>query len=205
VTAPPEGEPQRLRLFVAVSIPSEVLDAVETVVDPIRERVSSARWAPVSNQHLTLKFLGHVDRSLVDEISVLCRTVGGEVPAGEIAIGGFGAFPNSRRARVLWAGVEDPQEVLSSLARGLDDALEPLGFEREQRAFTPHLTLARLRTPQRVGEILEELSLPPLPVSVDAFQLFRSRLSPKGARYEVLDTCLLGGGSNNGRREILEQ
>ena len=186
-----EGE--RLRLFTAVDVPTETLEQLEGIVDPYRAEISNARWAPVANQHLTLKFLGHVGSEMLAEIAAACGAAGARVAPGEITVSGFGAFPSARRARVLWAGIVDESEVLPSIATALDELLAPLGFEREKRAYTPHLTLARLKVPADVRGVLERLDYVSAPSRVGAFHLYRSRLSPKGARYEVLETFALAG------------
>lgn len=175
-----------LRLFVAVSLPQEHLDRVRDEIAPLRARWSEARWMKIENQHVTLKFLGSTPPERLDDVRAAVRGVVSVHGPATIALSGLGAFPGPRRARVLWVGLDDPAELLASLARGLDDALEPLGYRVEKRAFHPHLTLARWRTPQRIAELPElRLDLPPF--AVEKVELFRSHLHPKGARYEVLE------------------
>lgn len=187
-----EERVERLRLFVAVDIPESVLVAVDDAIAPYRDLVPGARWAPRANQHLTLKFLGSVEATRRAEIATVCRRGGDEVSAGEISISDFGAFPSARRARVLWAGVNDPDQTLVTLARYLDGGFAPLGFEIERRAYTPHLTLARFKVPSDVRELVDAASYASGTVVVEEFHLYRSKLSPKGARYEVLESFGLG-------------
>jgi 2'-5' RNA ligase len=183
--------PERLRLFVAVDVPKAVLEELEATIAPRRADVSAARWAPLENQHVTLKFLGNVDAELFDDVVQACRDAAAATESADVRVDGLGAFPNARRARVLWAGLQDEKETLSGLAGSLDGALAPLGFEPEKRAFTPHLTLARLRVPGDVTSITNGLTFRSDLVPVREFHLYRSRLSPKGARYEVLESFAL--------------
>ena len=184
--------PERLRLFVAVDVPPAVLGELDKTVKARRSMISDARWAPVANQHVTLKFLGGVDAALLPEVSHACRRVAAAVSSSRIRITGMGAFPSPRRARVLWAGIEDEDQLLNEIASSLDGSLAPLGFAPEKRSFTPHLTLARLRAPGDVRAFLDAVSFDSDPWPVTDLHLYRSHLSPKGARYEVIETYVLG-------------
>lgn len=183
----------RLRLFVAASVPGPLLAQLERATSPLRERWPSARWAPVANQHVTLKFLGSVDEGLLDPVRAAAATVALGHRASELRLGLPGVFPSRRRAKVLWIGIDDPHELLSSLAHDLESHLAQLGFPAEGRVFRPHLTLARFKDPVRVGA-----ELPPLDLydahafKIDRVDLFRSHLHPKGARYEILESFPLG-------------
>ncbi|MGH2735550.1 MAG: RNA 2',3'-cyclic phosphodiesterase [Actinomycetota bacterium] len=186
--------PTRLRLFVAVPVPEELLESLAEQAAPLKERLAGGRWAPLANQHVTLKFLGWVGADVLDGLRVALRGACAGLAPAEVRIGGLGSFPSKRRVRVLWAGFEDPQRLLVRLNDVIEKAVEPLGFEREQRAFSPHLTIARFKTPQRLQE-----ELPPLEKTalggfvVNAARLYRSHLSPKGAQYEVLEEFELRG------------
>ena len=180
-----------LRLFVAISIPPGHLERLHTATEDLRARWPTARWLEPENQHVTLKFLGSTLPELVDEVRAAVRqSVAGREPAS-VRLSDLGVFPGPRRARVLWVGLEDPEDLLVSVAGALEAALEPLGFRPEQRRFHPHLTLARFRTPERITGGLPALELDLESIVVDALGLFRSHLHPKGARYEVLETFAL--------------
>jgi len=185
--------PERLRLFVAVDVPPGVLEQLDATIAPERSTIPTARWAPVANQHITLKFLGSVDASSLPDISAACESVATARRSGEIRVTGMGAFPSPRRARVIWAGIEDEERILTDIASGLDEAFAPLGFAPEKRAFTPHLTLARLKSPADARAFLDRVSFVSSPIPVTDFHLYRSHLSPKGARYEAIDAYVLGG------------
>jgi RNA 2',3'-cyclic 3'-phosphodiesterase len=177
--------PGSLRLFVAASIPEDQLDWVETQVAPLKHRWPQARWAPRSNQHVTLKFLGPAEPDRLAGVLRACELAAAGSRASPIGLQGLGVFPRPRAARVLWVGLDDPAKLLAGLARGLDDALEPLGFKGEKRPYSAHLTVARFREPTSIPE-LPVLGAPPRPFALRSFGLWRSHLSPKGATYESL-------------------
>jgi RNA 2',3'-cyclic 3'-phosphodiesterase len=182
----------RLRLFVAVSVPRPQREALDAAVAGLRDDLPGARWTPLDNQHVTLKFLGSTPAELFADVAAAVTSSAESHAPSEIALAGLGAFPSNRRARVLWAGIDDPESLLRSLAASLDRAMEPLGYSIEKRPFTPHLTLARFKQPARVTGILRELDPDwASPWTVEAVELYQSRLSPKGATYEVLGTVPL--------------
>jgi RNA 2',3'-cyclic 3'-phosphodiesterase len=194
----PEGDAapaKKIRLFIAVRVPDSQLALVKKSSGALRTAVDDARWTPPENQHLTLKFLGSTPEEALEPIGTAIDAVAQRVGPDKISLSGLGAFPSRRRARVLWAGVDDPSDLLSRLAGGLDEALKPYGFEPEKRKFTPHLTLARLRTPADVSEALGAGPDDPgfSAFLVDSIDLFSSKLSRYGARYEVVNTFLLRG------------
>jgi 2'-5' RNA ligase len=176
-----------LRLFVAAAVPRPQLETLDAAVAGLRGDLPGARWAPLDNQHVTLKFLGSTPAALFDEVAAAVESSAGSHAPSDIAIAGLGAFPSERRARVLWAGIDDPGSLLTALAASLDEAMEPLGFRIEKRPFTPHLTLARFRQPASVRGFLPDLDRNRMPPwTVETVGLYRSRLSPKGATYEVV-------------------
>jgi RNA 2',3'-cyclic 3'-phosphodiesterase len=179
--------PDKVRLFVAVTVPAEQLDALETDTSSLKERLTGARWTANKNRHVTLKFLGSTPSDQMDRIGRICASMAAKHQVTNVSLAGLGAFPSEKRARVLWAGIEDDDNLLAIMAGELSDALEPMGFEPEARAFTPHLTLARLKTPGKLPELPGLTEVTREPFEVREVVLFRSHLSPRGARYEALD------------------
>ena len=183
--------PERLRLFVAVSVPDDALRAAAEAIEPVKPLWPDARWVDLASQHVTLKFLGWTNDDALDAIVAACREVAAAHSPARVSLGGIDAFPTRRRVRVLWAALDDPAGLLASVAAGLDAALEPLGFPREERAFTPHLTLARFKVPRRMAAPWPDVVIDAAPWDVAELGLWRSHLSPKGARYEVLEKLRL--------------
>lgn len=183
----PEAKP--LRLFVAIDIPAEVRDLVDDAVARIREAYPRAKWVPKRNQHVTMKFLGSTYPRLVDRVTEAIREVATSAQPLETRVEGLGAFPNERRAAVLWAGLDDAAGRMAELAAALDGALAR-EFAPEKRAFAAHLTVARFKPPERLGDL-------PIGVRSDAFTvdrvvLFRSQVQRPAPIYTPLATFPLG-------------
>jgi 2'-5' RNA ligase len=176
-----------LRLFVAAPVPEPHLHWVGEQVAGLYSALPEARWTNVSTQHLTLKFLGSTPPAKLDDVTAALTTVAAGRSAAPVSLTATGAFPNKRRARVFWMGLDDPSGLLEGLAADLDRALRPLGYTPEKRAFTPHLTLARFKSPALVPEeaCIDARALPAF--DVDRLILWRSRLHPAGARYEEVE------------------
>lgn len=187
--ARPEAKP--LRLFVAVDVPEEVRDLVGVAVAPWRERYPRGKWVPKQNQHVTLKFLGSTWPRLVEWVHEAVASVAeAHAPVSTRALA-LGTFPNARRARVLWVGLDDDDGRLARIAAGLDDVLAR-EFAPEKRGFTPHLTIARF-DPAVPLEGLDVTELVSGPFEVDRIVLYRSHLRRPAPVYEPLATFLLAG------------
>lgn len=183
---------ERWRLFIAVPVPHERLAGLGRATEHLRERWPDARWIPAANQHVTIRFLGATPPGLIAPLGEVLEATAANTRQEEILLSGFGAFPKVARARVLWAGIDDPAGLLPGLARSLGDALEGLGFEPEERDYTPHLTLVRFGSPVRLTELpSNDQALEPFPVT--EMILYRSHASSKGARYEPLSHYPLRG------------
>lgn len=188
---------ESLRLFVAVDMPEESKSALEQAVNPWRERLGAGRWVVRDNWHVTMKFLGRTWPRLLPVVAAADREVASTVVPFQVRLSGLGVFPGPSRARVLWAGLDDPDGHLTGLSEGLDAALAK-DFTPEKRAFTPHLTVARFNPPIPMREHAEALAGTPIdapPFTVDRLVLYRSHLSPRGARYEALEGFPLGSSS----------
>lgn len=184
--------PGSIRLFVAATPPREHLEWVQEQIAGLEARWPAARWIPRENQHVTLKFLGATAPELIADVTGACRLAASRVGPARIGLGKLGAFPSPRRARVLWLGLHDPAVALVALAAALEAALEPIGFAPEKRSFSPHLTLARFRNPEKLGSLPALEGVPPAPFALSGFGLWRSHLSSRGARYEAVEHFHLG-------------
>jgi 2'-5' RNA ligase len=180
------------RAFVAVRPPDAVLEAVEETLGPARKAMVGPRWAGRDQWHVTLQFLGPV-ATLAPVVHSLGLAVAGVDPF-RFGLGGSGAFPNPRRARVVWLGAQEGAGPMASLAAAVTDALAPFGYEAEARPFRSHLTVARLRDPGDVTPALAALREGPVgdAWTVEEIVLYQSRLSPSGSQYSVLARLPLG-------------
>jgi 2'-5' RNA ligase len=142
------------------------------------------------NFHITLKFLGGVDEGRIPDVIEALRGAAREHAPLDMDVAGLGAFPSAVRPRVLWAGVTAGQAPLGALAASVDAALAALGFPREDRAFSPHVTLGRVRQPRRAPALARALSAnatrPFGRVAVREVALMQSHLASPGARYTAL-------------------
>lgn len=177
------------RVFCAVKLPEQVRERLQDHVLRLRKEVpdATASWSRVENIHLTLKFFGNVG---VDRIPVIAeaasRTVR-EFSAFRIVVGNTGVFPKPSRAQVLWIGVNDPSGKLSAVQKRFDDECLADGFSKEDRAYRPHLTIARLRNPARhLADAHLNMTFANIEVPLTELVIFRSELSPKGSKYTAL-------------------
>ena len=188
------SENQYVRAFIAIELPPTIRRSLWEIERSIQNRPTrNIKWVPEGNIHLTLKFLGDVPVSQVPDIAAVVEKVASGTRPLHLAVVGLGAFPSQSQPRVLWAGLEGDTEALVSLAAGIDAALTGLGFPREARPFTPHLTLARVRPEapldekRGIGEALASSQLPGgLEFVADSVTLMKSVLRPEGASYSRL-------------------
>lgn len=177
-----------MRLFVALEIPAAVRESLAALIRELRPLAPQVKWARTENLHLTLKFIGEAPPAKADAIRAALGEVRGE-GAFELRFCGLGFFPNEKRPRVFWAGMESDGR-LPRLAAEIDAKLEPLGIAREERAFVPHLTLARFndqRVPEKfLAAVRENHAREFGSMPAKEFFLIESRLRPSGAEYTSL-------------------
>ncbi len=189
---------ESIRSFISVEIPEKVKSRMLEVKKELVPLTPYIRWVRPESMHLTLKFLGDIDPSQVEPVSACIEEVVKGVWPFEVKVGGAGVFPNSRYPRVLWIGIVEGQEQLSSICRGLEEGLKKQGFKPESRPFRPHLTLGRFKDGRKAGralsrEMLEQAATWEEGFAVNGVKLMRSQLHPSGAIYTVLKECTLSG------------
>jgi len=174
-----------MRLFVAIEIEHEIRERINEFASSVRAKVPGARWVRPEGLHITLKFLGNVAETRRAEIEHALRSVRGHSFA--LSLRHLGAFPNARSPRVLWVGIESGPD-LERLASAVDKQMGSVGFEREQRAFSPHVTLARFNERPRgnLGSLLADSQPSFGTMTANEFHLYESKLSPLGSRYTKL-------------------
>lgn len=184
-----------VRLFVALEIPAAVRDNLAALINDLRAADASssknkARWVRPENLHVTLKFIGNIDAGKMDPIRGALAEVCSSSSV-ELHFRGLGFFPNEKRPRVLWTGIEASPN-LAPLAVSIDARLEKLGIPRETREFSPHLTIARF-DPPGISETLraaaqENAARELGAVRTGEFHLFESKTRPAGAEYTRLSS-----------------
>ena len=192
--------PPTVRTFVAVEITPGVRSRARQLIEKLSATGANVKWVEPENLHLTLAFLGEVD---VLEIPELCETVRqsvGDYEPFDIEVRGVGAFPDLRRPRTVWIGVENGAEEMIALHGSLEKGLTKLGYRAEKRRFRPHLTLGRVRNaPQGqgvddLGRAIEQFrDYQADTMSVAEVIVFSSRLDRGGPEYEPLGTIELAG------------
>jgi 2'-5' RNA ligase len=178
------------RSFIAVELSREIAEGVRRIQSGLRERVAGVSWVRPEGIHLTLKFLGDVDPDRVEGIASKAEEGARAIGPFTIGVKGCGGFPNARNPRVIWIGVEEPSNRLTELQAKVEQGMEEMGFTREGRAYTPHLTIGRLRSGKGkggVGQAIEAMKGCDLGLmEVREVCLFRSQLKPTGAEYTKL-------------------
>ena len=183
-----------LRAFIAIELPKNTLDAIEKQTARLRQILGNdiIRWVPTQNMHLTLKFLGDIATSHVDFLKQLLTREADSHLQFNLQLGGLGSFPTSRRPRLLWIGIHAPAD-LASLQKSIEAGTTRLGYEQEERAFSPHLTIGRTRQTisqpelQKIRTALDTIQLGNIGiVRVDSVHLIKSDLQPSGSIYTKL-------------------
>ncbi|HEY4707008.1 MAG TPA: RNA 2',3'-cyclic phosphodiesterase [Thermodesulfobacteriota bacterium] len=181
---------------MAIRIPAEVKERLRSVQAQLDRGPAAISWTRPESIHLTLKFLGEVDDNRIDEIgSALEKAAAGVAPLS-LVVEGVGGFPTRKYPRVIWAGIRENAE-LKKLQLQVEEAISSLGFEPEDRAFSPHLTLCRIKSTadgRKMGGLLAEVQ-PELKAGFDVSSvvLFKSVLKPAGAEYTALKEIILKG------------
>lgn len=179
-----------VRAFIAVALPEGVKLFLKELLAQLRSFGGNVRWTRPEGIHLTLKFLGNVDRSRLPELQKEISRALLPHAAMRLRLAGMGAFPGLNRPRVIWVGINDPQEGLPPAVADLERALERLGFESEKRRFSPHLTLGRVKAgrlgPDLLDAIRQKIDLSGPSFDADHAILFQSILKPSGAEYHPL-------------------
>ncbi|CAN5915576.1 RNA 2',3'-cyclic phosphodiesterase [soil metagenome] len=186
-----------MRLFLALELSAGLVQALAAATEPLRAEAPALAWVPDDKCHLTLKFLGDVPDDRLERIVAMCEEVACRQRPVAMQLGGFGAFPNFQRARVVWTGVEH-ESRLELLHHDVENASGEEGFELGGRAFRPHVTVARVRTPlwedegRRLARVAQAIDFSATQ-DVAAISLFESMLAPAGATYRRGHAATLGG------------
>ena len=193
---------ERIRSFIAIPVPSAGIQALDDAVKRLDSDLGrSVRWVRPESIHLTLKFMGDIQPEMAERVLDALPPVAARFSPIGLSISGMGVFPNPRRPRVLWAGVHGDLETLSALQLAIDEAVGKLGLPKEQRAFSPHLTLGRVRRDvaegqlRRIGQVVADGELSGAPSwTADTVNLMRTELDPTGSRHYLVGSASIGGG-----------
>ncbi|MBM2832103.1 MAG: ligT [Dehalococcoidia bacterium] len=190
---------EQVRSFIAIELPQEVKTCLSDLERELkRGRHSAIKWVSPEGIHLTLKFMGNVETDKIDAVEKAIREAGEGIVSFHLELGELGAFPNFGRPRVAWVGLKGELDRLIALQKRLDSLLSALGFPAEERPFSPHLTLSRVRDDisitdrQSFGQLLQKTKFEGgCGFLVESVNLMQSQLTPAGAIYTRLDSVPL--------------
>jgi len=190
---------EQIRSFIAIELPDELkLELARLEAQLKSDRQPWVKWVSPEGIHITLKFLGDIAAETTGEITKAIEEAAQGISPFHLEVKGLGVFPNLRRVQVAWVGIIGEVDKLSQLQKRIETNLIPLGFAPESRAFTPHLTLARLRDQaslderQRFGQLIASTKFETTSaIEVDAVNLMRSQLTREGAIYSQISSVKL--------------
>jgi RNA 2',3'-cyclic 3'-phosphodiesterase len=179
------------RIFVAVDISEEARRKAAAYIETLRNEFRAVRvgWDKPEKLHLTLKFLGDTDEKQLGELEKIAAEISAGITNFKIRIVNTGVFPNARSPRVLWIDVEDETGSLAKINNRLEADCEKIGFARERRAFVPHLTIGRVREPNRARELANkhlQNNFEPVEFMASEIVIYESKLLPTGSVYAVV-------------------
>lgn len=178
-----------MRTFIAIELTNGIQDRLSSLQEKLKSASADVKWVNPSGIHLTLKFLGDTDEKKIDSIKNIINKLSAKFKAFNSEVSGLGGFPNIHSPRVIWVGLSNTDNI-SAVSGALEEELQDLGFPKEKRGFTPHLTLGRLRSPKNIN-ILEKVLAENLDFKAGILEiktvcLIESKLSPKGPAYTTI-------------------
>jgi 2'-5' RNA ligase len=182
-----------IRCFIAIHLPANVQKQISTYSENLKKISHDVRWIRAKNIHLTLKFLGEIEAKRVDLVKKNLYSLSDQFSPFCLKISGSGCFPGKKRPRVFWLGMEQGKEnPLFSIHHWIEEQLLKLGFEKEKRRFSPHLTLGRVRARQPVDFsdlfiFLEQNPFIPIEFQVEEIVFMQSNLKASGAEYHNIE------------------
>lgn len=185
----------KIRTFIAIELPAEIQNKIGELQNSLKGIGGRISWTKPGNIHLTLKFLGDTDEEIVDEIAAELQQAIQNLTEFKVSVQGTGTFPNFKRPRVIWVGVESKAEQLQKLAAQIEDCMENFGFQKENRNFTAHLTLGRVKDVAGIQPVSEKLksfgNFEAGLFTVKELYLIKSDLHPAGSIYTRLKKIAL--------------
>lgn len=178
-----------LRLFIAIDVPDEIREMISQFQKKLRSQDADIKWVKPSAIHITLKFLGNTAPSMVEPAGELIRQNLQQTSSFPVELKGTGTFPNDKKPRVLWIGIQQGADNLSQMAGGINHTLESIGFDREKRAYSPHLTIGRVRSQKNIRSAvgaMHSMTFKGGIFTADEVLVMKSDLQPGGAVYTPL-------------------
>lgn len=185
-----------IRSFISINIDEALKKEIDTLLADLKRKGLDVKWVPVENLHVTLKFLGHVSEEGIDKVKKALQDIVFLFKPFRLRFYGLGLFPDRKRPRVIWIDISD-SEILRRLQETIEERFFEIGFKKEERGFSPHLTIGRVRSLRGRDELIgllesikdREFGI----IDVDRLFLMKSDLRPGGAQYSVIAEFPLKG------------
>jgi len=186
-----------MRTFIAVNLTDNIRQALSRTQEALKGEGTDVSWVKPENLHITLKFLGEVEEARLPELRETIASFLRDAAPFRLTFEGLGAFPTLRAPRVIWAGAKEGAAELAALQAKIEEGLWRIGFPKEERSFTPHLTLGRVRSLRRREALVEGISKATSAafggMVLERVELMKSQLHPAGSIYTVLESFPLKG------------
>jgi len=179
-----------MRIFISVELPDEIKNKIAKLIDKLKKTDAKVKWVKPENLHITLKFLGWVDDSKIDEIINLTTKAAAQTKSFKAKFVSIGSFPEGRKPRVVWVGTAEGGDELCSIAQALEETFGKAGYKTETRAFKSHITIGRVKESKVLDKLVKEISgLKSTAfgeMSVNSINIMKSTLRRDGPIYEIL-------------------
>lgn len=187
-----------MRTFIAIELPKEIKQELAKIQEQLKASGADVKWVKPESIHLTLKFLGEIEERKLEQINQILQEVTKNKSTFQASISSLGAFPKIQYPRVIWVGINNGDEQTKKLAEDLEERIEKIGIPKEKRVFSTHITIGRVRTPNKRKELIQCLDKlsnlfegKNLGWEVRKITLFKSTLTPEGPIYEALKEAAL--------------
>jgi len=178
-----------MRTFIAVELREELKKKIGELQTPLKKLGADVSWVKPENVHATLKFLGEVTEDKIEKVSSGTKKALEGIKAFNLSLKDLGCFPSIKRPRVVWIGVEKGKEELALMAKKIEQEMEAIGYPRENREFSPHLTIGRVKSPKNIEKLAEQIKTTNFQteeIEIIEVVVMRSQLNPAGAIYTPL-------------------
>jgi len=179
-----------MRTFIAVELPENIKNKIGELQTPLKRTNAFVSWVKPENIHITLKFLGEVPEEKINEVFSATEAALKETKKFKMNLKGTGAFPDFRRPRVIWVGTGKGGEELSNMANKIEEEMEKIGYPKENRKFSPHFTIGRVKSPKDIEKLMERVKTTDFEtedIEVNEVTVMKSQLHPAGAIYTPLE------------------
>jgi len=183
-----------IRTFIAIELPVEVKQVARRIQSQLGESIEGIRWVKQENIHLSVKFLGNVEENRINDIAAAVKNAVEDISVMNLKTGHLGIFPNEKRPRILWLGIEGEVREFIRMTKNCESELAKLGYERDARENKPHITVGRIRSSKKqkgLINILKDIPIESIEFRAGALNLMRSELNPNGAVYTNLKSVKL--------------